>query len=263
MATKGSTTRLSPDQLQDVFALLKRADSVELKLSVPESAHRSTLRALRIDPLEAQIRQIYFYDTPDLSLYKRGLVVRARRVQGKQSDSVVKLRPIDPGELPKGTRDSTSFGVEVDVMPGGYVCSGSMKGVLAKDVVPDVAAGKLPVRKLLTREQRDFYDEHVTTGPRLEDLCPLGPIFVLKLRLVPDELKRRFVVELWLYPNGSRVLELSTKSAPAEALNVALETRGFLASRGIEVFAEQQTKTKTALEFFSKEVASQRVVATA
>jgi hypothetical protein len=119
------------------------------------------------------------------------------------------------------------------------------------------------VRKLLTREQRDFYDEHVTTGPRLEDLCPLGPIFVLKLRLVPDELKRRFVVELWLYPNGSRVLELSTKSTPAEALNVALETRGFLASRGIEVFAEQQTKTKTALEFFSKEVASQRVVATA
>ncbi len=257
MTTKTSTPRLTPEQLQEAFALMKRADSVELKLSVPESAHRSTLKALRIDPLDAQIRQVYFFDTPDLSLNKRGIVVRARRVQGKPSDSVVKLRPIDPAELPKETRASASFGVEVDAMPGGYVCSGSMKGELAKDIVPDVASGKLPIRKLLSREQRQFYDQHATTGPNLEDLYPLGPIFVLKLRLVPEELKRRFVVELWLYPDGSRILELSTKSTPAEALNTALETRGFLASRGIEVVAEQQTKTKTALEFFSKELASQ------
>jgi hypothetical protein len=36
-----------------------------------------------------------------------------------------------------------------------------------------------------------------------------------------------------------------------------METRGFLTSRGIEIYAEQQTKTKTALEFFSKELAAQ------
>lgn len=256
MATEVDSTRLSPEQLQDAFALMKRADSVELKLSVPESLQRSTLKALKIDPLDAQIRQVFFFDTPELALNKRGVVVRARRVQGKPSDSVVKLRPVDPAKLPKELRASAAFGVEVDAMPGGYVCSGSMKGVLDRDIVPDVAIGKAPIRKLLSREQREFYVQHVAGGPDLDDLTPLGPIFVLKLRMIPEELKRRFVVELWLYPDGSRILELSTKATPAEALNTVVETRAFLAARGIEVSKEQQTKTKTALEFFSKELSA-------
>ena len=51
-----------------MLALMKGADSVELKLTVPESAHRSAIVALGIDPLEAQIRQVFFFDTPDLAL---------------------------------------------------------------------------------------------------------------------------------------------------------------------------------------------------
>ena len=53
-----------------------------------------------MDPLEAQIRQVFFFDTPDLALDKPGVVVRARRIQGKGDDSVVKLRPVVPVELP-------------------------------------------------------------------------------------------------------------------------------------------------------------------
>jgi hypothetical protein len=60
------------------------------------------------------------------------------------------------------------------------------------------------------------------------------------------------VAELWLYPDGSRILELSTKCVPAEAFDVAAETRAFLAKQGVDLFGEQQTKTKTALEFFSR-----------
>lgn len=263
MATKSSPDRLSPEQLQSAFALMKQSDGVELKVSIPESDHRLTLKALNIDPLDAQIRQVYFFDTPDLSLNQTGLVLRARRVQGKPSDSVVKLRPVDPAQLSKALRASPSFSVEVDAMPGGYVCSGSMKGVIEPDIVPDAAAGTVPIRKLFSREQREFFSAQVPAGPKLEDLSALGPIFVLKLRFVPKELKRRFVVELWLYPDGSRVLELSTKCKPEEALNTALETRGFFESRGIEVAADQQTKTKSALEFFSKELVSQLAIARA
>jgi hypothetical protein len=39
---------------------------------------------------------------------------------------------------------------------------------------------------------------------------------------------------------------------PAEAFDVAAETRAFLAKQGVDLFGEQQTKTKTALEFFSR-----------
>jgi hypothetical protein len=62
------------------------------------------------------------------------------------------------------------------------------------------------------------------------------------------------VAELWLYPDGSRILELSTKCEPADALDVAAKTRKLLAKRGVELGGEQQTKTKTALEFFSNEL---------
>ena len=40
----------------------------------------------------------------------------------------------------------------------------------------------------------------------------------------------------------------------AEALQVAGLTRVFLTRRGIDLTGHQQTKTRTALEFFSKEL---------
>ena len=88
--------RLTDEQLAELLALAQGADSIELKLTVPEAAQRAAIRALDIDPLQAQIRQVFFFDTPELTLYKQGLVVRARRSQGRADDSVVKLRPIVP-----------------------------------------------------------------------------------------------------------------------------------------------------------------------
>ena len=65
----------------------------------PRLRGRATVDALGMDPLEAQIRQVFFFDTPDLALNKVGVVVRARRVQGRGDDTVVKLRPIVPDQL--------------------------------------------------------------------------------------------------------------------------------------------------------------------
>jgi hypothetical protein len=64
-------------------------------------------------------------------------VVRARRVQQKGDDTVVKLRPVVPAELPAKLRRSPNFGVEVDAMPGRFVCSGSMKRALTTAEVRD------------------------------------------------------------------------------------------------------------------------------
>src|SRR5438093_12993064 len=93
-------------QLADLLRLVKGADSVELKATVPESDQRSAVEALDMDPLDAQIRQVFFLDTPDLRLDRAGVVVRARRVQGRPSDTVVKLRPGEPDALPPKLRKS-------------------------------------------------------------------------------------------------------------------------------------------------------------
>jgi hypothetical protein len=250
-ATREEERRLSDDDLARVIALMKGSDSVELKLTVPESDQRTTLAALGIDPLDAQIRQVFFFDTPDLALNRSGVVVRARRVQKKGDDSVVKLRPVIPSELPSGLRKSPDFGVEVDAMPGGFVCSGSMKGT-PRDDVRETILGKKPLRRLFSKAQRAFYADHAPDGVELDDLAVLGPIFVLKLKFAPKGYDRKLVAEMWLYPDDSRLLELSTKCVTSEAFQVAAETRSFLAERGVDLEGEQETKTRKALEFFSE-----------
>jgi hypothetical protein len=255
MATSTTPPRdLQGEELQKLLELIKGSDSVELKLTVPEENQRSTVRALGLDPLQAEIRQVFFFDTPDLALDKVGLVARARRSQKKGDDSVVKLRPVIPAELSPDIRRSPSFGVEVDASPQGFVCSGSMKGVPAPGSVLTAMTGNRPLRKLFSKEQRALFAAHAPEGVTLDDLSVLGPIFVLKLKYTPEEFARKMVVEMWLYPDGSRILELSTKCATTEAFQVSAESRAFLTSKGIDLDTEQQTKTRTALEFFSQNI---------
>jgi hypothetical protein len=208
------STALVDDELRALLALARDSDSAELKLTVPEEQHRSTIAGLGMDPLDAQIRLVSFFDTPDLALNRAGVVVRARRVQGRGDDSVVKLRPVVPDELER----SPGLFVEVDAMPGGYVCSASMKARLGSNDVRRVVAGERAIRKLFTKDQRAFYAAHAPAGVELD--------------------------------------ELSTKCAPSEMFQVAAETRAFLAGRGVDVSGAQQTKTATALSFFAQHLRS-------
>jgi hypothetical protein len=246
-------SQLSDEELGDVLRLAQAADSVELKLTIPELHHRSTVAALGMDPLDAQIRQVFFFDTPELELDAAGIVVRARRVQGREHDTVVKLRPVVPEQLPKKLRESPGMVVEVDAMPGGYVCSASLKRRLGKVDAKDAVAGSIPLRKLFSKRQRSFFVEHAPDGLELDRLTALGPIFVLKLNFVPEDFDQKLVAEMWLYPDGSRILELSTKCAPEEMFQVAAESRTFLSSRGVDLSGKQQTKTRTALKFFAQQ----------
>jgi hypothetical protein len=68
---------LSDTQLAEMMSLLRGSDTVELKLTVPDSEQRAAIRGLGLDPLDAQIRQVVFFDTPDLALDRAGVVVRA------------------------------------------------------------------------------------------------------------------------------------------------------------------------------------------
>jgi hypothetical protein len=173
-------------------------------------------------------------------------------VQGRADDSVVKLRPVRPEEVPEHLRQTPSMVVELDAMPGGYVISASLKGRLGTTDVKRCLAGERPIRKLFSKPQRAFFRTHAPEGIELDALSVLGPIFVLKLAFVPRDFGRKLVAEMWLYPDGSRILELSTKCAPAEMFQVALEARAFLARQGVDLSGEQQTKTRTALEYFSE-----------
>ncbi len=215
------------EELTEVFKLIKGATSVELKLSVPLTDQRATIKAIGLDPVEAQPRQAFFFDTPDLALNRAGVVVRARRIQGGDADTVVKLRPVDPSTIDPELRRSAAFKIEVDAMPGGC--------------------------KLFSKEQRAFYDAHAPAGITMDKLVILGPTFLLKAKHQPKakNFDRPITLEMWLYPDGSRVMELSTKALPKEAFQVAADFKSYLTSLGIVLGADQAAKTRTSLEFFS------------
>ena len=256
MATDARNDRpqLSGEDLGRLLKLIKGADSVELKLTVPAPDQVATIRRLPIDPVEAQPRQVFFFDTPDLALNAVGVVVRARRIQGGRADT--------RGQAPAGRagRASRRAATRPCVQGRGRRAAGWVR-VLRIAEGPDAPARKcaLPSAASSPFAGSSRRTSEPSTGPtrpaglELDALVPLGPTFILKTVFTPKSLGRPLVGEMWLYQDGSRILELSTKCQPAEAFQVAAEVRAYLAERGVSLTGEQQTKTKTALEFFARQ----------
>jgi hypothetical protein len=241
---------LSTEQLAQILRVLREADAIEIRMSVPEADGTSALVALDLDPLDAQIRQVVYFDSSELALDRCGIAIRARRIQDKAGDVTVKLRPFAPDQVPSKVRKSSAFSVEVDDVPGGFVCCGSMRAVVDNASIKAVLKRQQPVSTLFTKEQRALFAAYAPDDLQLDDLAILGPMNVLRLKFTPPAHGRRLVAELWNYPDGSRLVELSTKCPTTDAFDVAAQTRAFLAGQGIDGLAEQQTTTRKALEYF-------------
>lgn len=253
-ATPETAKPLSPADTKKVLELSRESKSIELKLSVPATGQRATIAGIGLDPVEAQPRQVYFFDTPDLALNRAGIVVRARRIQGGTADTVIKLRPVDPAGIDAELKRSEAFKVELDVMPGGFVCSASYKGTATGQEVLEAVSGALPLRSIFSKEQRSFFKAHAPEGISLSSLVPLGPTFLLKAKHQSKSFKYPVTVELWLYPDGSRILEVSTKCLPNEVFQIGTEFKQYLSDAGIPITAAQETKTRTAMQFFKAEM---------
>ena len=66
---------------------LRTAQGVDQRRTETDGAgpsRRAAVKGLGFDPVEAEPRQAYFFDTPDLALNKAGVVVRARRNPGRR-----------------------------------------------------------------------------------------------------------------------------------------------------------------------------------
>ena len=99
-------TELRDDELREVLDLVRGADSVELKLTIPDADQSSAVDALGMDPLDAQIRQVYFFDTPDLALNKTGGLSSvgpiARVFLGSRATKIIQHSPVPVVLVPRG-----------------------------------------------------------------------------------------------------------------------------------------------------------------
>jgi hypothetical protein len=120
------------------------------------------------------------------------VVLRARRIQSKPGDTVVKLRPVVPDQLPARIRKSPGFGVEVDVVPGGFVCSGSASSRPRRARRSSTSPARSRRRERRTRDRHDRWDRHVWTFLDQADLERLEARLIVELSapLPPEEVQR-------------------------------------------------------------------------
>ncbi len=246
--------RLPDKELTKLLELAGQVDRLELKITIPAQAHKSTRAALGLIFPRTPVHRVYYLDTPTRALHRQGLILRVRRFGGSTDDSVVKLRPIVPRELSAGLRRRKDFVVEVDGMPGTYVCSGALKARRDPAVVRRVLTRHGSPRLLFTGPQLHLFSAHVANGVDLDDLTLFGPVQAYRQTLWPAGFTGRLLAERWVFPDSSEILELSTRCPPAEAMRVAARTATLLKRHGIDIDGPQQTKTRATLEFFTATV---------
>ena len=104
--TTDANPRLLGDDLIRMLKLVSEADSVEMKLTVPDHYVPFDRRSARPESARGADPSGVLPRHADLALYQAGVVARARRVQRRVGDSVVKLRPVVPTDIDQSLRAS-------------------------------------------------------------------------------------------------------------------------------------------------------------
>jgi hypothetical protein len=225
--------------------------AVEIKVTLPPDQELQGIRALELNEDSAEIRVIYFYDTPKLDLYKAGVALRARLVKGDKDDTTVKVRPVDPAKVGKEWTDMKGFKLEADSVGENLICGASLTSLQGKDEIELVADGKRAIEKLFTPDQERFLAHFYPKPVNFARLKVLGPIRVLRWKTKVDSLDYELTSEEWRLPNGRDLLETSIKVPTKEARPARKAFERCLTGMGLDPRGAQATKTRTALDYFT------------
>jgi hypothetical protein len=222
-----------------------------LKFLVAEREQRMALEALGIDLHAADSCQVYYLDTPDLTLLAHGVVLRVRRGLQGGHDAAVKLRPVVPAEIPRKWRGGDDVSLELDAAPRSSLCAATFKRTPSRKRLEASLSGDRPLQRLFSKRQRRLLADSGLGAIDWSTLRVFGPAEVGKVKTAVHPAGLRLVAELWRYPDGSSLLELSTRVKPRELRHESRRLWAFLAGLGLDVAADQQTKTEHTLTFFA------------
>jgi hypothetical protein len=227
-------------------------DAVEIKVTIRPDQELRAERALAVDEDTAEVRIIYFYDTPELELCNAGVALRARLVKGDSDDSTVKFRPVDTGQVSEQWRRVEGFKLEADCVGDRIVCSASLTNSQQRGEIEDVAKGRRAIEKLFSKEQERFLCEFCNCIIDFGALRVLGPIRVLRWKLKQKGFPYEWTVEEWRLPDGDDLVEVSIKTPPEDAVKARKAFDEHLRNLGLDPQGAQETKTRTALNYFAK-----------
>ena len=234
-------------------------DSVEIKVTIRPDQELRAERAMAINEDTAEVRILYFYDTPQLDLFNAGVALRARLVKGDKDDSTVKFRPVEATNIVDEWKQLEGFKLEADCVGDRVICSASLTSPQGRNEIDDVADGKRPIEKLFSKNQERFLAEFYKGPLDFGKLRVLGPIRVLRWKLKQKSFAYQLTLEEWRLPNGEDLVEVSIKTPPGEAAQAHKDFDKHLRELGLDPQGSQETKTRTALNYFSKAIRKQKL----
>lgn len=232
--------------------------AVEIKVTVRADQELRALRAFKVDEDTAEVRLIYFYDTPRLELFDGGVVLRSRLVKGDEDDTTVKIRPVTPSKVPSRWLSVSGFKIEADRTGRKAVKSASLTQRRKRSEIEAVADGKDPVAGLFSEAQIALIKDVSKCRVEFDELKPLGPIRVLCWQTAHKGFPHEMTIEEWRLPDGEDLVEVSIKVRPDQDAEAKRRFDEHLTELGIDPTGAQQTKTRAALEYFVKALVSQK-----
>ena len=225
---------------------------VELKvlLDVPPG---DAVAALQLSGGPVASREVYYLDTPDLALREQGILIRARIPAHGGAQLVVKLRTSVPRELPKSVARLPNLCVELDALPYETQWCASVRSRPRR--LPLRPDGRIGRRRrqgwghIFSADQQAFLARLAEDPALVAEIRPFGPASVRRFRGQAAGLPR-VAVESWTYPDGYRLVELSTKCAPRRAHHTAQQLRRLLVAHQIAPRRTQLSKTEISLRRF-------------
>lgn len=233
-------------------AAMAAMDAVEIKRTIHPNQELLALRAMQVDEDTADVRLVYFYDTPDLDLFNADIVLRTRLVKGDDDDSTVKFRSNDAMSLAGDWQHLNGFKLEADWVGDHEICSASLTVTQRRDEIEEVAKGKRPIAKLFSGDQERFLSACHKAPVDFGKLRVMGPIVVLRWKPRHETFPHERTLEEWRLPNGEDLVEVSIKVSPKEAKRAQEEFDAHLIELKLDPEGVPDTKTRKALEYFSK-----------
>jgi len=249
-----SALDVSPGEPADVSG--GKADGghpqTELKVTIDAAQIARARSRLSLLNANSQTRRIWFFDTPALDLYEAGVIVRAREIDGEDDDSTIKLRPFTETQLARAFRtlDELKCETDRDITKATPACS--LGADQDEGEIVAVDAGERAIDQLYSSEQEDLL---ATYGPdvALDGLVALGPIPARVWTVRSHDLPAKLTAELWYMPDGTQSLELSMRVDTADADDGQDDLLGFVDDRGLDLSADQESKTRRALDSFASQ----------
>jgi len=221
------------------------AGKAEVQINVcAEPAHVVKALDLRAD---SRVREVWYFDTPDRTLFARGVVFRLRQDEGA-AELTLKVARQDCAALPAGLlpRDEgkCEFDWHGEAVQGAVSLSTRISAASAKAL----RERRATLADALSDAQIRFLRERLTLWPLPADVAPVGPATLRGYRPA----KGRHIVEVWELPASAPYIEISRKSTNRDAPRVRTELMSLLTRAGVAACADQASRAEDKLRALAR-----------